>query len=150
MKNVYIIGLKRTPIGKFRGIFNNISAIDLMSYVIKDLVNKNIQIKKAINEVIIGNVLSAGLGQNPARIAAIKAGLSFSIPAYSINKVCGSGLKSVVLGAQSIMINDNQLILTGGMENMSQAPYILDNYRSGVKMGEQRLKDSMITDGLFC
>ncbi|RJQ38238.1 acetyl-CoA C-acetyltransferase [Candidatus Microgenomates bacterium] len=150
MEEVYIIDAKRTPIGKYGGSLIGISATELGATVIKALVEKNPKTTKYINEVIIGNVLSAGLGQNPARISALKAGLSHNAPCLTINKVCGSGLKSILIGTQSIQTNNAQVIIAGGMENMSRAPYLLDNYRFGTKFGHQTIKDAMIYDGLFC
>lgn len=147
---VYIIDAKRTPVGKFGGSFAGIPATDLGAIVIKALLDKNPEITKHIDEVILGNVLSAGLGQNPARIAAMNAGIGQKIPAFTVNKVCGSGLKSVMLGVAAIQNKDANLIIAGGMENMSRAPYLLNNYRFGSKIGDQVIKDSMIYDGLFC
>src|SRR3989344_5296654 len=146
----YIIDAKRTPIGKYGGNFIGTSAIELGSIVIKDLLKHNRTLIKYIDEVIMGNTLSCGLGQNPARITSIKAGLNKKIPSYTINKVCGSGLKSIIIGAESILSGNANLIVAGGMENMSRCPYILENYRFGVKMGNQIIKDVMIYDGLFC
>ena len=107
-------------------------------------------LRTAVDEVIMGNVLQAGLGQNPARQAAIKAGLPETVPSMTINKVCGSGLKAVHLARQAIVAGDADIIVAGGMENMSQAPYLLKNGREGFKMGDQKIIDSMISDGLWC
>jgi len=147
---VYIIDAKRTAVGKFGGSLIGISATELGAIVIKALLENNPEIKNNIDEVILGNVLSAGLGQNPARIAAMHAGIDQKVSSFTINKVCGSGLKSVMLGASAIQNKDANLIIAGGMENMSRAPYLLDNHRFGSKLGDQVLKDSMIYDGLFC
>lgn len=149
-KDVYIIDAKRTPIGKYGGILSETPATELGSIVIKNLLSANSHIKKQVDEVIMGNVLSAGLGQNPARIAAFHSGLPEIVPAMTINKVCGSGLKSVILGVQSIQNEDAEVIIAGGMENMSRAPYLVDDYRFGVKLGDQQMRDEMIVDGLFC
>lgn len=151
MKGIaYILDAKRTPVGKFGGSFVSISATELGSIVIKALLDKNPAVNKHIDEVIMGNVLSAGLGQNPARIAAWKAGIEEKVPSYTVNKVCGSGLKSIMLAAQSIQNGDSHVVVAGGMENMSLSPYLIDNHRFGIKLGNQTIKDSMIYDGLFC
>lgn len=150
MKEVVIVEALRTPIGKFGGKLKNISAVDLGAQVIKAALEKT-QIPKAeINEVIFGNVLQAGLGQNPARQAAIKAGIPEEIPAVTINKVCGSGLKTVNLAAQAIKAGDGDIYVVGGMESMSQAPYVNQKNRWGAKMGDFKMVDTMINDGLFC
>lgn len=147
---VYLVDAKRTPVGKFGGSLSGLPATKLGAIVIKTLLEKNPEIAKHIDEVILGNVLSAGLGQNPARIAAIEAGIDKEVPSFSVNKVCGSGLKSVMLGVSAIQNNEASLIIAGGMENMSRVPYLLDNHRFGAKLGDQVIKDSMIYDGLFC
>lgn len=147
---VYITNAKRTPVGKFGGSLVGIPATELGAIVIKALLEKNPEIIQHIDEVILGNVLSAGLGQNPARIAAMHGGIDQKVPSFTINKVCGSGLKSVMLGVAAIQNKDANLILAGGMENMSRAPYLLDNHRFGSKLGDQVIKDSMIYDSLFC
>lgn len=147
---VYIVDAKRTPVGKYGGSLAETSATELATIVIKALLEANPKIIKYIDEVILGNVLSAGLGQNPARIAAFKSGVSQKVPSLTINKVCGSGLKSIIIGTQSIQSQDAGVIIAGGMENMSRSPYLLDNYRFGAKSGNRIVKDSMIYDGLFC
>lgn len=147
---VYILDAKRTAVGKYGGALSGKSIIEVTSVVIKDIYSKNPHLKFAIQEVILGNVLSAGLGQNPARQVSIKSGLSNKIPAFTINKVCGSGLKSVILGVQAIQNEDADVILAGGMESMSRTPYYVDNYRFGVKSGNQTIRDGMIYDALFC
>lgn len=147
---VYIINAKRTAVGKFGGSLSKTSATDLGSIVISTLLNNYPKLSTHISEVILGNTLSAGLGQNPARITAIKAGIDQSIPAFTINKVCGSGLKSIILATQSILSEESRLVVAGGIENMSLCPYIIDNYRFGVKIGNSSIKDAMIFDGLFC
>lgn len=151
MENVVIVSAVRTPIGSFNGALSSVSAVDLGAIVIQEAI-KRANIESAlVNEVIMGNVLQAGLGQNPARQAALKAGIEKEIPSLTINKVCGSGLKSVALGAQSIISGDADIVVVGGMENMSQAPYLLDSkVRQGVKMGNLTLRDTMIEDGLTC
>lgn len=144
MKNTYIIDAKRTPIGKFGGALNTVTATELMSVIIRSL---NIG---RIDQVIIGNTLSAGLGQNPARIASYQAGVGVEIPAYTVNLVCGSGLQSIILAQQLIQDGQADLIIAGGMESMSNVPYYLDNYRLGVKIGNQSVRDGLIFDGLYC
>lgn len=150
MKEVVIVEALRTPIGKFGGKLKNISAVDLGAEVIKAALEKTKIPKAEINEVIFGNVLQAGLGQNPARQAAIKAGIPQEVPAVTINKVCGSGLKTVNLAAQAIKAGDGDIYVVGGMESMSQAPYVNQKNRWGAKMGDFKMVDTMINDGLFC
>lgn len=145
-----IVSAVRTAIGSFNGSLKNISAPELGAAVIKDALKQAGVLPDQVDEVIMGNVLQAGLGQNPARQAAIKAGLPESASSMTINKVCGSGLKAVHLAAQAIIAGDAEIVVAGGMENMSQAPYLLKNARDGFKMGDQKLVDSMISDGLWC
>ncbi|WP_026584697.1 acetyl-CoA C-acetyltransferase [Bacillus sp. J33] len=147
---VVIVSAVRTAIGSFNGSLKDVSAPDLGAIAIKGALEKANVKPGQIDEVILGNVLQAGLGQNPARQAALKAGLPESVSAMTINKVCGSGLKAVHLAAQAIIAGDAEVVVAGGMENMSQAPYILKNARNGFKMGDQKLVDSMISDGLWC
>ncbi|WP_017549804.1 acetyl-CoA C-acetyltransferase [Salinicoccus carnicancri] len=150
MKKVVIADARRTAIGAFGGSLKGISATDLGAKVIRSIIEENGIEGEDVDEVIMGNVLQAGLGQNPARIAGVGAGLPASVPATTINKVCGSGLKSVQLAYQSIALGDADIVLAGGMENMSRAPMLLENGRFGFKMGDQNLKDSMLYDGLTC
>jgi len=145
-----IVAAVRTAIGSFNGSLKNISAPDLGAAVIKDALKQAGVQPDQVDEIIMGNVLQAGLGQNPARQAAIKAGIPESASSMTINKVCGSGLKAVHLAAQAIIAGDAEVVVAGGMENMSQAPYLLKNAREGFKMGDQKLVDSMISDGLWC
>ena len=147
---VVIVSAVRTAVGSFGGALQNISAPKLGAIVIKDALQKAGIEFDQIDEVIMGNVLQAGLGQNPARQAAIKAGLPQEVASMTINKVCGSGLKAVHLATQAILAGDADIVVAGGMENMSQAPYLLKDARSGFKMGDQKLIDSMISDGLWC
>ena len=150
MKNeVYIIDGKRTPLGSFNGELSSVVAPELGAVVIKELIKGNGIELSQINEVIMGNVLSAGLGQAPARQAALKAGLPNSVECLTINKMCGSGLKAVMLGMQAIQSGDAQVIISGGMENMSSVPYLLPKARSGYRLGHGEIIDSMITDGLW-
>ncbi|WP_165313995.1 acetyl-CoA C-acetyltransferase [Vibrio ziniensis] len=147
--SIVIVSAKRTAIGKFSGTLSATPAVELgycsalanMAELPEDLM---------IDEVILGNVLSSGLGQNPAHQVATKMGLSDHVSSFTLNKVCGSGLKSVVLGAQSILAGDNKACLVGGMENMSLSPYLLPQSRSGYRMGNNTVVDSMINDGLWC
>ncbi|AVX20605.1 acetyl-CoA acetyltransferase [Carboxydocella sporoproducens DSM 16521] len=150
MKEVAIVSAVRTPIGTFGGSLAGIPAVQLGATVIAEAIRRiNLEFSQ-VDEVIMGNVLQAGLGQNPARQATISAGLPLETPAITINKVCGSGLKAVALAAQSIMTGDNEIVIAGGMENMSSAPYLLPNIRNGVRMGNSQVVDSMIKDGLWC
>ena len=147
---VVIVSAVRTAIGNFGGSLQNVSASALGGVVIKEALQKAGVDANQVDEVILGNVLQAGLGQNPARQAAIAAGLPQEVSALTINKVCGSGLKAVHLATQAILSGDADIVVAGGMENMSQAPYLLQGARNGFKMGDQKLVDSMIHDGLTC
>ncbi|WP_432355060.1 acetyl-CoA C-acetyltransferase [Sporosarcina sp. A2] len=149
-EQIVIASAVRTPIGSFLGGLKDISATELGALVIKEAV-KRAGIEGAdVDEVIMGNVLQAGLGQNPARQASIRAGLPEQVPAMTINKVCGSGLKAVQLARQAILSGDAEIVVAGGMESMSRAPYVLNNAREGFKMGDQKMVDTMISDGLWC
>ena len=139
----------RTPIGAFQGSLSSLSASDLASICIKDILDKTGIQTDRINEVILGNVLSAGQGQAPARQATLKSGCPDSVEALTINKMCGSGLKAVMLADQAIRCGDADLILAGGMESMSNAPYLLNDARAGKKLGHSKVIDSMIHDGLW-
>lgn len=147
---VVIVSAVRTAIGSFLGSLKDVSAAELGGIVIKEAIARSGVKAEEVDEVIMGNVLQAGLGQNPARQAAIKAGLPETVPSMTINKVCGSGLKAVHLARQAIVAGDADIVVAGGMENMSQAPFLLKNAREGFKMGDQKLVDSMISDGLWC
>ncbi|MEK5039435.1 acetyl-CoA C-acetyltransferase [Sporosarcina sp. FSL K6-3457] len=147
---VVIVSAVRSAIGSFLGSLKDVSATDLGAAVIQEALQRAGVAPDSVDEVIMGNVLQAGLGQNPARQAAIKAGLPETVPSLTINKVCGSGLKAVHLARQAIIAGDADIIVAGGMENMSQAPHLLKNGRQGFKMGDQKIIDSMITDGLWC
>lgn len=150
MREVVILSGVRTAIGTFGGTLQSVSASDLGAIVIKESVRRARIDQDAVDEVIMGNVLQAGQGQNPARQAALKARLSTRIPAMTVNKVCGSSLKAVILATQAIMSGDAEVVVAGGMENMDLAPYVLDKARYGYRMGHGELLDSMITDGLWC
>jgi len=139
----------RTPIGAFQGYLSSLSASDLASICIKDILDQTGIQTDRINEVILGNVLSAGQGQAPARQATLKSGCPDSVEALTINKMCGSGLKAVMLADQAIRCGDADLILAGGMESMSNAPYLLNDARAGKKLGHSKVIDSMIHDGLW-
>jgi acetyl-CoA C-acetyltransferase len=149
MKNPVIVGAVRTPIGKFMGTLAPLPATKLGATVVAEAIERTGIKPDQIDEVIMGNVVGAGLGQNPARQAAIGGGVPDSVPAMTVNKVCGSGLKSVVLAAQAIKCGDADLILAGGMESMSNAPYLMTRARTGFRMGHQQVLDSMIHDGLW-
>ncbi|MBG9690903.1 acetyl-CoA acetyltransferase [Lysinibacillus sphaericus] len=150
INEVVIVSAVRTAIGSFQGTLKDVPAVTLGSIVIKDALARAGVAGEQVDEVIMGNVLSAGLGQNPARQAAIKAGLPNEVSALTINKVCGSGLKAVHLATQAILAGDAEIIVAGGFENMSQAPYVLKNAREGFRMGDQKVVDTMIHDGLWC
>ncbi|SFP83551.1 acetyl-CoA C-acetyltransferase [Geopseudomonas sagittaria] len=149
MNDVVIVAATRTAIGSFQGALSSISAPDLGAAVIRQLLEQTGVQPGAIDEVILGQVLVAGSGQNPARQAAIKAGLPHEVPALTLNKVCGSGLKAVQLAVQAIRCGDAELIIAGGQENMSLSPYVLPKARTGLRMGHAELVDSMIQDGLW-
>ena len=149
IKDIVIVAAARTPIGNFSGGLSSLPASSLGAAVIKQLVKQTGIEPGSIDEVIMGHVLTAGLGQNPARQASIEAQLPDSVPAMTINKVCGSGLKSVQLAFQAIACGDAEIIIAGGQENMSASPHLLPNSRNGKKMMNWELKDSMIIDGLW-
>lgn len=151
MKNCVIVSAARTAIGSFNGALATTSAIELGATVIKSALERAHLDPQQVDEVIMGNVLQAGLGQNPARQALLRSGLSDTICGFTVNKVCGSGLKSVALAAQAIQAGQAQAIVAGGMENMSQAPYLLDaKARWGYRLGDGQLSDVILRDGLIC
>ena len=149
MTNVVIIDAIRTPIGSFGGALATLPASRLGALLIKALVERNKLAADEVDEVILGQILTAGTGQNPARQAAIEAGLPHECPSMTINKLCGSGLKAVHLAAQAIKCGDADVIIAGGQENMSAAPHLLPNSRDGQRMGDWPLRDSMLVDGLM-
>jgi acetyl-CoA C-acetyltransferase len=149
MQDVVIVAATRTAIGSFQGSLAGVPAVELGAAVIKRLLEQSGLDGSEVDEVILGHVLTAGAGQNTARQAAIKAGLPHAVPALTLNKVCGSGLKALHLGAQAIRCGDADVIIAGGMENMSQAPYVMPAARTGQRMGHGKLIDSMIQDGLW-
>lgn len=146
---VVIVSAVRTPIGNFLGRLSSFSATDLGGIVIKEAIRRAAIETAQVDEVIMGNVLPAGLGQNPARQAMLKAGLPVEVGAITVNKVCGSGLKAVMLAAQAIRCGDAEVIVAGGMESMSQTPYYLERARTGYRMGNGKIIDGMICDGLW-
>ena len=149
MQEVVIVAATRTAIGSFQGALANVSAVDLGAAVIRQLLAQTGLDPAQVDEVIMGQVLTAGAGQNPARQAAIKAGLPFAVPAMTLNKVCGSGLKALHLAAQAIRCGDAEVIIAGGQENMSLANYVMPGARTGLRMGHAQIVDTMISDGLW-
>ncbi len=149
MTDVVIVSAARTAIGKFGGSLAKISGPELGAIAIRSALERAGVTPAQVSEVIMGEVLTAGLGQNPARQAAMKAGLAVDVPAMTINKVCGSGLKAVMLAAQAIMAGDSEIVVAGGQENMSATPHLLPGLRDGFRLGDAKLIDSMIVDGLW-
>ncbi|KTT50915.1 acetyl-CoA acetyltransferase [Pseudomonas oryzihabitans] len=149
MQDVVIVAATRTAVGSFQGSLANVPAVELGATVIRALLAQTGVAPAEVDEVILGQVLTAGAGQNPARQAAVKAGLPHEVPALTLNKVCGSGLKAVQLAVQAIRCSDADIVIAGGMENMSLAPYVLPKVRSGLRLGHAELVDSMISDGLW-
>ncbi len=150
MKKVYIIDASRTAIANFGGSLKNTGVVKLGTLLIKHLIKKNKVPEDMVNGVIMGNVLTAGLGQNPARQCALGAGLADSTPAFTVNKVCGSGMKAVDIAYRNILAGYGGLYIAGGMESMSNAPYILNGARWGYKLGDSKITDEMIKGGLWC
>ncbi|MGI8918482.1 MAG: acetyl-CoA C-acetyltransferase [Pyrinomonadaceae bacterium] len=150
IKEAVIIGAVRTPVGKFQGSLKGFKATELGAIVVREVVKRTGIAPEMVNEVIMGCVIQAGLGQNPARQAALNGGLPNTVSAVTINKVCGSGLKAVMMAAQGIQLGDTEIVVAGGMESMSNAPYLLDKAREGYRLGNGTLIDSMINDGLWC
>lgn len=149
MREVVIVSAVRTPIGSFGGALGQIPAVELGALVIKEAMRRAGITPEQVDEVIMGNVLQAGLGQNPARQAAIKAGVPQEVPSWTLNKLCGSGLKSVESAAQAIMTGDAEIIVAGGMESMSMAPYVLEKARTGYRLGNGTMLDTILKDGLM-
>lgn len=149
MKEVVIVSAARTAVGKFGGSLKDVPAVNLGATVIKEALKRANLKPELVDEVILGNVLQAGLGQNPARQAAIMADIPVEVPAMTINKVCGSGLRAVSLACQLILTGDDDVVVAGGMENMSRAPFVLNSSRWGQRMGNGQMVDEMITDGLW-
>ncbi|MBL8860112.1 MAG: acetyl-CoA C-acetyltransferase [Planctomycetes bacterium] len=149
MRDVVIVSACRTPVAKFQGALTPFRAPDLGAFAIAEALKRAQVPASAVEEVIFGNVLTAGLGQNPARQAAMKAGIPNTVPSFTVNKVCGSGLKAVMLAAQAIRAGDADVIVAGGQESMTNAPYLLPEARAGVRLGHGKLIDSMVWDGLW-
>src|SRR5881227_3179239 len=147
--DVVIISACRTPVGKFQGSLSDLSAPQLGSIVVREAVQRAKLDPKQVDECIMGNVVSAGLGQNPARQAAIFGGLPAEVGAMTVNKVCGSGLKAVGLAAQAVKTGDSSIVVAGGMESMTNAPYLLPQARKGYRLGNAQIIDSMVHDGLW-
>lgn len=149
MREAVIVSAVRTPLGAFNGSLGNIGATDLGGMIIKEAVRRSGIDAEKVDEVIMGLVLPCGYGQNPAKQAAVKAGLPWAVECFTINKVCGSALKSIMLAAQAIQVGDADVVVAGGMENMSMAPYYLEKGRFGYRMGPGRIQDHMVHDGLW-
>lgn len=149
MKEAVIVSAVRTPLGAFNGSLGSIGATDLGGLVIQEAVGRAGIQKELVNEVIMGQVLPCGYGQNPAKQAAVKAGMPWEAECITVNKVCGSALKSVMLAAQAIQVGDAEVVVAGGMESMSQAPYFLEKARFGYRMGQGKIEDHMVHDGLW-
>jgi acetyl-CoA C-acetyltransferase len=150
MTDAFLLSAARTPIGKYLGALADVPAPRLGAVAVAEALRRARVPTSAVDEVILGNVIQAGVGQNPARQAALQAGLPETIAAFTVNKVCGSGLKAVMLAAQAIRAGDTELVVAGGMESMSQAPYLLFGARAGWKYGDQKVIDAMVHDGLWC
>ena len=149
MEDIVIVSAVRTAVGKFGGSLAKVPATDLGALVIKEaLARANVGLDQ-VGEVIMGQVLAAGVGQNPARQAMMKAGVAKETPALTINAVCGSGLKSVMLAAQAVATGDSEIVVAGGQENMSLSPHVLQGSRDGQRMGDWKMQDTMIVDGLW-
>ena len=149
MKDLYIVNCCRTAIGSFGGALKNTPAADLGAIVIKEVLKRSNVPADAVDEVMFGGVLTAGLGQNIARQVAVKGGIPYSVPAYTINMVCGSGMKAAIEAARSILAGDAEIVVCGGTENMSLAPYANNDARWGGRMGDKKIVDTMIKDGLW-
>ena len=149
MKEVYVVNCCRTAIGSFGGSLKDVPAAEMGAVVMKEALNRAGVKPEQVDEVMFGCILTAGLGQNPARQAAVKAGIPFQVPAYTVGMVCGSGMKSVIEGARSILAGDADVVLAGGTENMSAAPFALPDERWGARMGDKKVVDTMIKDGLW-
>jgi len=150
MNDVVIVSAVRTPVGKFQGAFNELSAVELGAVAVREAARRAGISASSVDECVMGCVLPAGLGQNPARQAALRGGLSDTVSALTVNMVCGSGLRTVALAAQNVMMGDAEVVVAGGMESMTNAPYLLPGARRGLRMGDSSVVDSMIRDGLWC
>src|SRR5881296_739728 len=149
IKEAVIISAVRTPVGKFQGSLKNFKATDLGAIVVREAVKRAGVKPEEVDEVIMGCVIQAGLGQNPARQAALRGGLPPAVSAVTVNKVCGSGLKAVMMAAQGVHLGDAEIVVAGGMESMSNAPYLIPKAREGYRLGNGVLVDAMINDGLW-
>jgi len=149
-RDVFIVGAARTPVGQFLGSLKDFKAPELGGIAIREALRRAGISGDAVDEVIMGNVVSAGVGQAPAKQAAVKAGIPYTVSSFLVNKVCGSGLKAVHLAAQTIWLEEREIVVAGGMESMSQAPHMVWGIRGGVKFGDLTMKDGMIYDGLWC
>src|SRR5258706_3537611 len=149
MEDIFIVGAARTPIGKFAGALAKTPASELGALVIRNVLERARVPAEQVSEVIMGQVLTAGIGQNAARQAAIKAGIPFMVPSMTINKVCGSGLQAAMLGAQAIVNGDSDFVIAGGQESMSMSSHVLPGSRDGFRMGDAKMIDTMIVDGLW-
>src|SRR5215813_4838301 len=149
METPVILSAVRTPIGKFQGGLAGFSATELGAKAVAEAIRRAGVDSKHIDEAILGNVVQAGLGQNPARQAALRGGCDARVAALTINKVCGSGLKAVALAAQAVQLGESEVVVAGGMESMSNCPYLLPQARTGYRLGDGKLVDSMIHDGLW-
>src|SRR5437588_6091064 len=149
-KQAVIISAVRTPVGKLLGALKSFKATDLGAIVVREAVKRGGVKPGDVDEVIMGCVVQAGLGQNPARQAALHGGLSNTVSAVTVNKVCGSGLKAVMMAAQGVALGDTDIVVAGGMESMSNAPYLLPKAREGYRLGHGTLVDTVINDGLWC
>ena len=150
LQEAVIISAVRTPTGKFQGALKGFSATDLGAMVVRESVRRAGVKPEDVDEVIMGSVIQAGLGQNPARQAALKAGIPVGVSAVTVNKVCGSGLKAVMMAAQGVQLGDSEIVVAGGMESMTNAPYLLTKAREGYRLGNGEVVDAMIHDGLWC
>jgi acetyl-CoA C-acetyltransferase len=149
-RDVFIISAARTAIGVFLGALKDFTAPDLGGFAIKEAMKRANLKGEGVDEVIMGNVVQAGIGQAPAKQAAVKGGIPYTVSCFAVNKVCGSALKAVALGAQAIQLEEKEIVVAGGMESMSKAPHLAWGLREGIKFGDVQLKDSMILDGLWC
>jgi len=150
LRDVFIVSAARTAIGNFLGTVKDFSAPELGGFAIKEAIKRAGIRGEDVEEVILGNVVSAGIGQAPAKQAAVKGGIPYSVSCFAVNKVCGSGLKAVALATQAIQLEEKNIIVAGGMESMSRSPHLLWGVREGVKFGDVKIKDAMILDGLWC
>ena len=150
LNEAVIISATRTPVGKFLGTLKGFSAPALGAIVVREAIKRAGVKPEDVDEVIMGCVIQAGLGQNPARQAALRGGLPNTVAAVTVNKVCGSGLKAVMMAAQGVRLGDTEVVVAGGMESMSNAPYLIPKAREGYRLGNGELIDSMINDGLWC